>query len=225
MNEEKKKDVPVTAPTPEAIPEEKPKEIEKPEVTPQDIDFEKELKAIEHNKPSKYTEEEKAIYSLKKNAERVRELGQDPAEILGLKEEEFIPQDEDSIVSKTTRRVMRQQAENQIRSSAKTEAEVRVFLHYYDVLGNYDDAYWQTYKHRTKNALEEMKRNPSIPGNTQGAGQRGQDNQIPVLPPDQAKNLRRAGMKEVKPGVWEGKFMTYYFDSVSKTWISERKKK
>lgn len=57
------------------------------------------LKAeLEKVKTSKYTEKEKAEYSLKKNAERLKELGGDPASILGTKEEPT--EDDDQPVTK-----------------------------------------------------------------------------------------------------------------------------
>lgn len=51
--------------------------------TPIDIELEK-----EKNKTEGRSEAEKAAFSLKKNAERAKELGIDPAEILGLKKKE-----------------------------------------------------------------------------------------------------------------------------------------
>lgn len=50
---------------------------------------------IERTKKEGRSEAEKAAFSLKKNAERAKELGIDPAEILGLKKEE--PKDNDEV--------------------------------------------------------------------------------------------------------------------------------
>lgn len=57
-------------------------------------------------KVSKYSEEEKAEFSFKKQAEKLKELGKDPASILGIKTEEISDEDNQPLTKGEYRKMM-----------------------------------------------------------------------------------------------------------------------
>jgi hypothetical protein len=81
-------DVTSTSEEKEEVIEEPEKE---PEITPEQDPLKIELERV---KTSKYTEKEKAEFTLRKNAERVKSLGGDPNSILGIEEEPSEDDDE-----------------------------------------------------------------------------------------------------------------------------------
>ena len=92
-----------TKPNPEIVPATGAEKVETTvpettvETTPPLDPIKKELEKI---KTTGHTEAEKAAFSLKKNAERVKELGGDPASILGIKPStEVEPEDDDAPVT------------------------------------------------------------------------------------------------------------------------------
>lgn len=75
-------------------------------------------KELERAKSSGYTEREKAVFNLKKVAEKVRELGEDPSSIVGTPKEE--PQEDDRPV---TISMLRQMEAERSRKSAEDLAD------------------------------------------------------------------------------------------------------
>ena len=69
-----------------------------PETVEQDP-LKAELERVQSQKKEGRTEKEKAEYSLRKNAERVRELGGDPNSILGIEHETIEPEEDDKPVT------------------------------------------------------------------------------------------------------------------------------
>ena len=181
-------------------PVEDPAPVPPSEQKPQDIDFDKEFADIEARSP-KHTQKEKATFAFKKQADRIREMGVDPAEILDITPKKEEPENP---ANEAARIVLRTNAEERARAVAKSESEVKVIMHYYDLLGNYDDAVWQAHKGRTKNAIEEMRRTPPAPSAPSGSGQKPVEKDIPSIPPEQAKRMAALGLKQVAPDRWEG---------------------
>lgn len=193
------------------------------EATPEakDIDFEKEAQAIEEKpRQSKYTEREKAANTLKSVYTRFPDLKEtiEPAEIITPKED----------IDDFKQDFLRQQAEAEIRKRVKSDAELKVVMFNYDhrvgksgnVFEDIDDAYWLAHKRRTRNALEEMKRNPTA-STPQGAGIKPPISDIPPIL--DAKRLKDAGMTQTAPDTWEGKSTKLVYDKKEKAWKTIRK--
>ena len=71
------------------VSEEEKETIEEPEKEPEIVPEQDPLKIeLERVKASKYTEKEKAEFTLRKNADRVKALGGDPSSILGIEDNE-----------------------------------------------------------------------------------------------------------------------------------------
>lgn len=238
MNEEKNEE------TPEVTPEEKPKE-EAPtppsEVTPEtvtpepavepatpeepeDIDFDKKLADIESQKTPKHSPKEKVAHNLRQNAKRAEELGVDPAEVLGLKEAEVdVPLDASAVADVAAGIVRRERAEERAREDSTSDSHFKVIMHFYDLLGNYDDAIWQANKGRTKNAIIEMKRVPEPTSTPMGPGQVTPSSDIPLPHPDTIAELEKHGLRKVAPDKWEGETMEYVYNKETKIWEEKRK--
>lgn len=81
-NEDKNKVEETTAPSAEILEEEEETVIETEETESKDIDFKKKAEELESIHKPKRSKLEEARFNLKKNAERLKELGGDPSEIL-----------------------------------------------------------------------------------------------------------------------------------------------
>lgn len=176
-----------------------------------DIDYKKELEALELNKPPQRTEKEKAKFTVDKIYERFPDL------------KESAPPVGDS---ELRTELLRNQVEGIIRASSKTEDEVKVKMFHYDhkivKTGNIhedaDNAIWLANKGRTRNAIAEQQRNPGEPGASAGAGQRTPTDSAPELSTGDVKRLTQLGLKLVSPGHWEGEKVVLKWDKTAKAW-------
>lgn len=89
--------------------------------TPKQDPLKTELERVQNK--SKYTEKEKAEHSLRKNAERVKELGGDPTSILGIPKES-IEADEDDNQPVTRGMLKKMQQENASKSALQLADEI-----------------------------------------------------------------------------------------------------
>lgn len=130
------------------------KTVDAPSQDPVKVELDKETTR------STRTEAEKAAFSLRKNAERAKELGIDPAEILGLKQDTY-PEDEDAPVTvgmlrkmetekahttaiqmaddiqdENERKLVKQLLETRIKPSGDAEADLRLALGYVNSVRN-----------------------------------------------------------------------------------------
>lgn len=193
--------------------ESKEEEKEKEE----DIDYEKKLAELDRDTPPKRSEREKAAHAVQSIYKRFPDLkeGGEGGE----------DKEEDRITSLRSD-LLRQQVEGVIRQSAKSEAEVKYYLAFYDrkivKTGNIhedaDNAMWLAGKDRTRNALKEIRRKAPEPGPASGAGQRSVTGKVPELSADRRAQLERNGMHEVAPGHWEGEKTTLKYDKKAKKW-------
>lgn len=186
------------------------------------VDFNKELEDLEAKLPPKRSEEEKAKYTMDKIVERFPNLAP-KADSFGFDVEEP--------TEKLRKEMLRNQVEGIIRQHSKTEDEVKYKMHFYDhkvvksgnIYDDADNAEWLANKNRTRNAIEEMRRTPSDPGSSSGAGAKGASNNIVELPSDQIQRLLSLGLKRVAPDRFEGTKTGLQYNKQTKTWEQFRK--
>lgn len=210
------------------LPSEEKSEVNpevKPEGEPQDIDFKKEaerLATITPPKP-KRTPQEEAAFNLKKNAERAKELGVDPNEVLGIESKDEGAQGE--FVTKDDF------AENFARTLVSSEDELRVVMWQYrngirrsgNIHEDIENAHLLANKGRLKNTFAEMKRKVMPPsGAGESSGQIPKETTAPELSRDQHAILLRRGYKLVKPGLYQARFNQRRYDPDTRTWVDER---
>lgn len=199
----------------------------------EDIDFEEEKKRLGVTPPGAQpppkageTELEKAKRSLHFVTKRVKELGGDPNEILGIKAPEAPPQGDTDPRYVTKEDV----ALDRIRKLAKTDAEADVIIHHYRntirLTGNTDqdieNAYLIAHKGKIKRSFSEVRRaaaNMPPKGPQGGAGGRpGVESQQPALSRAEQATLLRRGFKKLADGSWEGKHYTLKYNKQAKKW-------
>jgi len=204
------------APTPEPTPE------PEPEKEPEHIDHKAELEKLKANDTtpeSKYSEEEKAKRALYFNAERAKELGIDPAEVLGIK-----PQD----TSKTDdpRSIIREElAERDARALAESEEEFQHMKYYMDRGLSVEDAHILANKGKLKRSIDEAKR-----GSVQFAKlpptHRVERQDVPERSAEEQAVLQRRGLQfNPKTGTWQGRFTEEYWDQSEGRWVSRKLKR
>mgnify|MGYP001562942704 CR=1 FL=1 len=217
MEPEENKEGLAPTPTSEETPEEKPETpVEEPKETPQDIDFKKELEALEGEKPPTKNELDKAKRALHFNAERVRELGGDPTEIIEPKK----PDEQKDYVTKLDL------ARLEARQFARSEDELKLIMWWVENKGlSVEDAHLMANKNKIKSTFEELKRVEKPPIGSDGtAGRKMQTSTVPPMPRDQQEILRRRGFSfNPKTNTYDARFNRYRYDETSKQWVSEKK--
>lgn len=207
----------------------------------EDIDFEKELAAIENGgtppapaaPPGKPKSElEKAERALHFNAKRLKELGGDPSKILGTPPTPPVatpPADGPSFATKEDI------AEQEAAKYARTDAERKVIMHRYrtgiiktgNVVEDIQNAYLLAHKGRIVRSFEEIRRGAAVrpmaatlPGRKTPASA--------AKPPELSRNeqsiMRSRGFKNNPDGSWESKRYTMRYDASKKAWVTDRKK-
>jgi hypothetical protein len=181
----------------------------------QDIDYEKELEALE--RPTR-TELEKAQRALHFNAERLKELGGDPADVLKIKpvaKKEDVP----DIDAKFERKF----AERDAQALARNEAEFKLIMWYVDNKNlSIDEAHLLANKGRILRAADEAKR-----GNVQ-YGQPVNSKKVvvdttPDRSPEEKAVLQRRGLSfNPKTKTWQGKYSEEYYDKDQRRWVSRK---
>lgn len=209
--EEEKGDEKEPEPTP--TPEETPGSPEgKPEGA--DIDFKKELEDLE--KPKARTDLEKAQRALHFTAQRVAELGGDPADILPKPKTEK-PDDVETIVE-------RKFAEKEARTLARNDDEFKLIMwHVTNQNLSVENAWLLANKGRFMRSLSEATRaNPQYSKET-GGGRKVETPDVPTRSPEEQKVLQRRGMAfNPKTKTWQGKYTEEYYDKVQDRWLSQR---
>ena len=184
-----------------------------------DIDYEAELeKAKEKDTPKeKPDEREKARKALFFNAERAKELGIDPAEVLGIKPK-VEKKDETDIDSKLERKF----TERDVRGVTNSEAEYNLVMFYVDKGLSIEDAHLLANKGKIKRAVDEAKRGNVIFGKVDN-GTRIVTEIVPQRSPEQVAILARRGLKfNPKTKTYQGKYTEEYYDRESKSWKSRK---
>lgn len=200
-------------------PEETPETPETPEKEEgKDIDFEKELESLESgDKKPERNELEKAKRSLHFNAERVKELGGDPSEILGKPKTDEKQGDVDSIIDSKF-------AERDARARAKSESEFKVIMWYVKNKGlSVDDAHMLANKGKILRSTSEFRRSQVDYSKDAGSGQKILRDEIPARSAQEVALLNRRGMQyDPKTKTYRGKYTEEYFDQTQKKWLTRK---
>ena len=180
-----------------------PIEGEETETKSEDIDFEKELENLEGGKPEK-SELEKAKRSLHFNAERVKELGGDPTEIVGKPKAETT--DVKSEIDKKF-------AERDARSLAKSDAEFKVMMWYVNNKGlSIQEAHLLANKGKIMRFGEELKRSNVETSKGGSSARKVPTTLVPERSPEEVAVLTRRGLKlNPKTKTYQGKIYEEYW--------------
>lgn len=217
-NEDKNKVIDTASPSEETSKEEIEETVIETEESKsqEDIDFKKVAEELESTHKPKRSKLEEAKFNLKKNAERLKELGGDPSEILETPKVEA--EIETDYVTKNDL------ARLEARQLVKSDDEMRVVMWYVENKGlSVDDAYFLANKGKIKNANEEMKRIIKPPVGSGGtAGQKPKVANAPELSKQEAMILMRRGYKLVMPGLYQAKYNQKRYDEKAKVWVDEK---
>ncbi len=198
--------------------------VQDPKDNPQNIDFKKQADELENkgSKPKRSPQEE-AVFNLKKNAERVKELGIDPSEALGLEPKEPAAPSNPSYVTKED--LDTKLAEQEVDKLTSDPDEKRVIMWRVRNQGlTVKEAHLLANQGRLQNTLEEMKRGAVKPpiGAGDTAGQKPRPQTTAELSREEHSLFVRRGYKLIKPGLYQAKFNQYRFDETSKGWVAEK---
>lgn len=221
-----KKETPPVNPTSET----KGETSEKPAIEvgnkEEDVDFESDLKALEEGKKpaeaeAKKDERQKAEYTLKSVAKRLKTLGGDPEALLKDEEPAPAPVDTSKFVTKA------ELALAEAQRLARSPAELKVIMWYIENNGlSVEEAHLLANKGKITKAAQEIARANSAvasPGGG-GAGQKTPETAEPTaLSPVEIERMKAGGMVWVaEKKAWVGKHVQLRFDVPSKKWVSEK---
>jgi hypothetical protein len=216
MEDENKEELETEEATEETSPEQL--DTSEEEETEEDIDYKKELETLEKEKPPQRSEADKAKRALHFNAERAKELGLDPAEILGIKPKVEGEVDIDSQMD-------RKFAERDARQMATSDDEFKLIMWYMDNRAlSLEEAHLLANKGRIKRAISEGKRANVRFANPSGTERRVTQTTVPTRSPEEQAILTRRGMTfNPKTKTYQGKFYEEYWDGSE--WASRKLKR
>jgi hypothetical protein len=202
--------------------EEESATTEETEEDSQDIDYSKELETLEEQHKPKRSEKEKAIFTAKNIAKRLKELDVDPSEIFETKKPKKEEPQEDKEISADDIEA-RIEARLEAKRLARSEDEAKLIMWYVENKGlSVSDAHVLANKGRVKTFIEEQKR-----GNVrteQGSNASGRKTAIKhELPEAEQRKLIEQGFKKNADGSFEGKKMKISYDTASRAWKSVKK--
>lgn len=212
----------------------------------EDIDFEKELAEIEGGgkqppvtpapapagEPK--TELEKAKRALHFNAKRLKELGGDPAEVLGTPITPVTPAAPVTPVTPPAENLIENLAEMEAAKYARTDAERKVIMHHYrtsirasgNVVTDIQNAYMIAHKGRIQRSFDEIRRSAGVrPMVATPAGRRPKVESVktPELSKSEQGIMRQRGFKQNADGTWESKGYIMKYDAKAKGFVTTRK--
>ena len=182
------------------------------------IDFKGELEKLESGEKKPKSEKEKAERALHFNAERLRELGGDPASVLKIKAPE-----EGETKTPDVREVVNEQfADRDARALAKSDDEYKVIMWYVTNRKlSVQDAYLLANKGRIQRSLIEAKRGQVDFGKPNIAGKKKPSGTIPKHP-GEALLARRGMVFNPATKTYQGKYYEEFYDPTDKTWKSRK---
>ena len=195
--------------------EEKSQKIAEREVEREDVDHKKELERLEAEK--KPNEFEKAQRALHFNAERFKELGGDPSEVLGVKPKEK-ENDLDAVVD-------RKFAERDARNLSKSDDEFNLIMWYVRNRGlSVSEAHLLANKDKIIRQSSERERANVDISKGGGAGRKVETQTVPSRTPEEVSILERRGMRfNPQTKTFQGKFYEEFWDG--SMWTSRKLKK
>jgi hypothetical protein len=216
MEDENKEELETEDATEETSPEQQ--DTSEEEKTEEDIDYKKELEVLETKQPSNRSEAEKASRALHFNAERAKELGLDPAEILGIKP---APKAEEVDLSST---IDRKFAERDVRALARTDDEFKLIMWYIDNRNlSVEEAHLLANKGRILRAASEGRRANVQFANPSGTERRVTQTTVPTRSPEEQAVLQRRGMQfNPKTKTYQGKYYEEFYNPSTESWESRK---
>lgn len=196
---------------------------EESEEEPENIDYEAELNRLKEKEPQKEkpSELEKAKKALYFNAERLKELGGDPEEILGKPKKKDVEPDTVDIDAKLERKFI----ERDVQAITESVAEYNLVMFYVDKGLSIEDAHLLANKGKIKRAVDEAKRGNVAFGKVDN-GTRIVTEIVPQRSATEQALLQRRGLAwNPKTKTWQGKFTEEYYDKETKTWKSRKLKR
>lgn len=190
--------------------------VEEPTPTGEDIDYTKELEALEETKKPQFSPQERATFNLQKAAEKAKELGIDPASTLGIEgspEAEYV----------TKKDLALRDAKVEARRLSRSDGEFNLIMWYVENRGfSVDEAHLLANKGKLKRSVEEIARaNEARPNQGSGAGERVPQKKETRQPAETEARLAQRGLKwNPKTGTYQGQFTEEYFDGSS--WKSRK---
>lgn len=206
MEPEKEKDAPVV-PEPEKEPTKEEGQDPEPEKEPEHIDYKKELETLETEDKKKdkpqFTEREKAEYNLKRNADKLREHGGDPAKVLGVEKGE-VPAD---AVSK--RELDLRFKQQDARARARSDDEYKLMMWYIENRDlSVDEAHLLANKGKVLRSEDEIKRSQvRIQGGTDTGQKIPAKKEVSILSAKAQQDLAQKGFKKNADGSFEGRYI------------------
>lgn len=230
QNEDKNK---VAAPAPNSQEPNAPADKRPVGATPSDDDaeFENELKALNGTivtPPARQerSEVDKATFSFKSQAKRLKELGVDPSTLIedgapAAPEPQVPPAvDTSNFVTKIDL------AKTEASKLAKSPGELSVIMWWVTNKGmTVEDAHYMANKGKIQKKIGEVNRaNSAVPSNGGGAGQAAAHvTDAPEISEADKKRLAASGMiYDPAKKAYVGKKMQYRFDDKTKVWVTER---
>jgi hypothetical protein len=182
------------------------------------IDFKKELEKVQEQPKS---ELEKAQRALHFNAERLKELGGDPADVLKLKKDE----NKDNVDVSSA--IKREFAERDARILAKSDDEYKLIMWYVDNKNvSIEEAHLLANKGRFVRSITEANRARVNYSKPDEGGRKITASEVPARSQEEINLLARRGMMfNSKTKTYQGKFYEEYYDSATKTWLSRKLQK
>lgn len=182
-----------------------------------DIDYKAELERVSKPQQTR-TELEKAERALHFNAERFKELGGDPAEVLKIKPVVKKNEDPVDVDSKVERKFL----ERDVRAVVKNEDEYNLTMHYVDKGLSVEDAHFLANKGRVLRSVEEAKRG-QVRFGTAISEKKPIVQTVPDRSPAEVAVLQRRGLTfNPKTKTYQGKYTEEYYDQTTKSWTSRK---
>lgn len=204
--------------TEETVTEEKSEETESKET---DIDYKKELDNLESGQKPR-SEIEKAERALHFNAERLKQLGGDPAKVLKFKVEDGSDGAETPDVSDT---IQREFATRDVRALSRGNEDMfKLMMWYVDNRKcTPDEAYILANKGRLQRSIIEANRGKVEFGKPDGGGKKIVTEKVPTRSPEEVALLERRGYKfNPKTNTYQANIYEEYFDATDNLWKSRK---
>lgn len=193
----------------------------------EDIDFKKVAEDLDRKTPRpRRSKEDEIAFNLRKNAERAKEAGLDPRNILGFEENSYEEPRDSQFVTKEDL------AQNYAKDLASSSDEAKVIMWHYrhsiqktgNIQDDIENAHWLANKGKLKSLKEEITRSNVVPpkGAMHTASQMPRIDLIPDLPNSIKGGMGFRVFKFVKPGLYQAKHNQYRYDQNIREWVYEK---
>lgn len=215
INEEEQAEEPTPTPEENTEEEDSTGEEEQKEETPEEPEesdgYEEQLEKVQKRERSELDKAKRALHF---NAERLKELGGDPADVLGVK-----PQKNNDVESLLDKKF----AERDARQMVKSESEFKLVMWYVENKGlSVEEAHLLANKDRFKRSIDEVKRANVVYSQAEG-GKKVTKPKVPERTPEEVRLLASRGLNyNPKTQTYQGKYTEEYYNPETKNWESRK---